>query len=250
MMQEAARLNEPPFVLLRRAAGSPRELAKKLGQLARALSGYADAPALDARLARLRDLRYLERVPTRLQLVVGSIDMLRFWISPAAADYYASKGIDYTFHQVLRFLEEPASMIDPTGFLSARDTIIGHLMQVVHANPAYDLQLLESHEDGLAELEAQVVAMLEGTHPRAASIRAVVEEPDYHARLLAFVREYCRHADADAPLRDNIEKDPRWREIERTFGTLPRAMAYFASLPSTPLAAAWHLLTVRTFEPR
>ena len=141
-------------------------------------------------------------------------------------------------------------MIDPTGFLSARDTIIGHLMQVVHANPAYDLQLLESHEDGLAELEAQVVAMLEGTHPRAASIRAVVEEPDYHARLLAFVREYRRHPDADAPLRDNIERDPRWREIERTFGTLPRAMAYFASLPSTPLAAARHLLTVRTFEPR
>ena len=237
MMEQAARLNEPPLVLLRRAAGSPRELARKLGQLARALGGYADAPALDARLVRLRDLGYVERVPTRLQLVVGSIDMLRFWISPAAADYYASKGIDYTFHQALRFLEEPASMIDPTGFLSARDTIIGHLMQVVHANPAYDLQLLESHEDGLAELEAQVVAMLEGTHPRAASIRAVVEEPDYHARLLAFVR-------------DNIERDPRWREIERTFGTLPRAMAYFASLPSTPLAAARHLLTVRTFQPR
>ncbi len=250
MREEAARLNVGPLTLLRQAAGSPRELAKKLRHLARALGAYADASALDARLARLEALGYLERTPTRLQLVVGSIDMLRFWISPAAADYYASKGIDYTFHQVLRFLEEPASMVDPTGFLSARDTIIGHLMQVVHANPAYDLQLLESHEDGLAELEAQVVAMLEGTHPRAASIGAVVEEPDYHARLLGFVREYRRCPDADAPLRDNIEKDPRWREIERTFGTLPRAMGYFASLPSTPLGAAWHLLTVRELPVR
>lgn len=242
-----ARLTAGPITLLRQAAGSPRELAAKMRRLARALAQYANAPALDGRLARLRELGYLERVPTRLQLVVGSIDMLRFWISPAAADYYAQRGIDYTFHQVLRFLDDPSSMVDPTGFLSTRDNIIGHLMQVVHANPAYDLQLLESHERGLEELEAQVEQMIAGTHPRAASIGAVVEEPDYHARLLGFVREYRAHRDADAPIRDNVASDPRWRELERTFGTLPRAMAYFAKLPETPLAAARHLLTVRAF---
>jgi hypothetical protein len=224
-------------------------MAAKVRRLARALSAYADADALDARLSRLQSLGYIERTPTRLQLVVGSIDMLRFWIHPAAADYYADKGIDYTFHQVLRFLDEPASMIDPTGFLSSRDNIIGHLMQVVHANPAYDLQLLESHERGLDELEDQLEQMIAGTHPRAESILAVVEEREYHARLLKFVREYVDHRDADAPLRDNVAKDPRWRELEQTFGTLPRAMRYFASLPSTPRAAAWHLLTVRTFTP-
>ncbi len=242
-----ARLTESPLALLRRAAGTPSEMADKLRRLTQALAAYADGPALDARLTRLVELGMIERVPTRLQLVVGSVDMLRFWISPAAADYYASKGIDYGFHQVLRFLDDPASMVDPTGFLSERDTIIGHVMQVVHANPAYDLQLLESHEGGLEEIEAQVLAMLDGTHPRAASIGAVVEEPDYHARLLEFVRAYRTHRDADAPIRDNVASDPRWREIERTFGTLPRAMAYFAKMPNRPLAAAWHLLTVRTF---
>ncbi len=248
MASEAtARLTETPTQLLRKAAGTPREMLDKTRRLASALRAYANAPLLDARLARLRGLGYLERVPTRLQLVVGSIDMLRFWISPAAADYYESKGIDYTFHQVLRFLDEPASLVDPTGFLSTRDNIIGHLMQVVHANPAYDLQLLESHERGLEELEDQLVEMIAGTHPRAASIGAIVEEPDYHARLLRFVREYREHRDADAPLRDNVAKDPRWRELERTFGTLPRAMAYFARLPRSPIAAAWHLLTVREF---
>ncbi|MCZ7685518.1 MAG: hypothetical protein M5U28_44765 [Sandaracinaceae bacterium] len=247
MGEATARLTASPIALLRQAAGSPREMAAKVRRLARALAQYANAPALDARLTRLRELGYLERVPTRLQLVVGSIDMLRFWISPAAADYYAQKGIDYGFHQVLRFLDDPASMVDPTGFLSTRDNIIGHLMQVVHANPAYDLQLLESHERGLEELEAQVEQMIAGTHPRASSIGAVVEEPDYHARLLAFVREYRAHRDADAPIRDNVASDPRWREVERTFGTLPRAMAYFAKLPDTPLAAARHLVTVRSF---
>ncbi len=242
-----ARLTEPPLLLLQRAAGTPREMAAKLRRLALALRAYADGPALDARLSRLASLGLIERVPTRLQLVLGSIDMLRFWISPAAADYYAERGIDYTFHQVLRILDAPASMVDPTGFLSDRDTIIGHVMQVVHANPTYDLQLLESHEGGLEALEAQVLQMLDGTHPHAGSIGAIVEEPDYHARLLAYVRAYREARDADAPIRDNVATDPRWREIERTFGTLPRAMGYFAKMPTTPLHAARHLLAVRSF---
>lgn len=246
-MEATARLTASPLTLLRQAAGSPRDLLRKARTLAAALAQYANGPALDARLERLRSLGYIETVPTRIQLVVGSIDMLRFWIAPAAADYYAQKGINFTFHQVLRFLDDPSSMIDPTGFLSTRDNIIGHLMQVVHANPAYDLQLLESHEGGLEELEAQIEQMIAGTHPRAASIGAIVEEPDYHARLLAFVREYRANRDADAPLRDNVASDPRWRDLERTFGTLPRAMAYFAKLPKTPLGAALHLLTVREF---
>jgi hypothetical protein len=241
------RLTESPWKLLRQAAGSPRAIGQKVRRFASALSSYADGPALDERLERLGRLGFIERVPTRLQLVVGSIDMLRFWISPASADYYASKGISYTFHQLLRFLDEPASLADPTGFLSTRDNIIGHLMQVVHANPAYDLQLLESHESGIDELETQLVQMIDGTHPRAESIGAVVEEPDYHERLLRYVREYRAHRDADAPLRDNVAADPHWRELERTFGTLPRAMAYFARLPKSPSRAAWHLVSVREF---
>ncbi len=174
----------------------------------------------------------------------GSIDMLRFWIVPAARDYYDDRGINFTFHQILRFLDEPASLVDPTGFLSTADNIIGHLMQVVHANPAYDLQLLESHEGGLESLEAQVRQMIAGTHPRARSIGAIVEEADYHERLLGYVLEFVRARDAEAPLRDNVTGE-RFAHIERTFGTLPAAMAYFSKLPNTPIGAAWHLLRVK-----
>lgn len=163
-----ARTRERPLALLRRAAGSPRELATKTWRLARTLRALADARALDARLARLQALGFVDRVPSRLQLVVGSIDMLRFWIEPAARDYYAQRGIGFGLHQVLRVLDDPASMVDPTGFLVDRDVIIGHLMQVVHANPAYDLQLLESHEDGLESLERQVEASSRGRTPAPA----------------------------------------------------------------------------------
>lgn len=247
-MTTPARLRENPLRLLRDATGGPRDVANKLVRLAGALVSYADADALDARLQRLVALGHVQVPPTRLQLVVGSVDMLRFWISPAAADYYRSKGIDFGFHQVLRVLDDPASMVDPTGFLSSVDVIVGHVLQVVHANPAYDLQLLESHDGGLEELERQTRAMIAGTHPRRTSIGAIVEDPDYHARLLTYVEAYREDPErALAPLRDNVATDPSWARVERTFGTLPAAMRYFAKMPRTPMTAAYHLLTVRSF---
>lgn len=245
---QTARTRERPLELLRRTAGGPRELASKVRRLARTLRALADSEALRARLERLEALGLVTSAPTRVQIVVGSIDMLRFWIEPAARDYYAQRGIAFGFHQVLRVLDDPSSMVDPTGFLLDRDVIIGHLMQVVHANPAYDLQLLESHDGGLADLEAQVESMLAGTHPRARSIGAIVEDPDYHARLLEYVRAYrADPAAARAPVRENVAADPRFQALERTFGTLPAAMRYFGRLPETPVRGALHVLTVRSF---
>lgn len=219
----------------------------KLARLSRALRAYADRPALAARLARLQALGYVETPPTPIQLVVGSVDMLRFWITPAAAEYYASKNLDFTFHQILRVLEEPATMVDPTGFLLDRDVIIDHLLQVTHANPAYDLQLLESHERGLEELEAQTRAVLAGTHPKARSLAATVEDAGYHARLLGYVVAYRADRDALPPIRSNVSESPRWAPIERTFGTLPGAMRYFAKMPRSATGGARHLLGVREF---
>jgi len=243
------RTTESPLRLLARTAGSPAELRAKLARMLGAASGYLDAERVDRRLARLVERGYVDpsRVPTKLQLAVGGFDMLRFWISPAAAQYYASKDIHFGFHQVLRVLDDPASMIDPIGLLSDRDVIIGHLMQVVHANPRYDLELLEAHDDGLDELERQIVAMIEGTHPRARSIAAIIEDPDYHERLLGYVRSYRASRDALAPVRENVATDPRWARIERTFGSLSRAMEYFAKMPTTARGALAHVVTVRAF---
>jgi hypothetical protein len=188
-----------------------------------------------------------ERAPTRAQLFAGSVDMVRFFIVPAADDYYRRRGISFQFHQLLRFLDEPASLADPVGLFSTRDGIIGHLMQVVHANPVYDLQLLSTLDDGLDQLEAQLESMLAGTHPRARSIGAIVEEPDYHRKLLAFVRAWRRDPSTPPLLRVNVAEDAELRARDRTFGSLPAAMRYFGRLPPDWPAALRHVRTTRHF---
>ena len=234
-----ARTTKSASALLRDAAGPPRVFRGKLARLALALSGYARARRLDERLARLHARGHIEIIPTRVQLAVGGLDMLRLFIKPAAADYYASKGIDFAFHQVLRVLDEPASLVDPVGLFSTRDGIIGHLMQVVHANPVYDFQLLDMFVDGHDELESQLERMIAGTHPRAQSIGAIVEEPDYHERLLSFVRAWRADSTIPPMLRENLAG--RFDDLEATFGSMTNAMRYFCTMPTTPAAAVRYL---------
>jgi hypothetical protein len=239
------RLSEEPWVLVKQTMGSPREFREKVRKLRNALLEYGRDENVLPRLQRLQRLGYIEQIPNRTQRMVGAIDMLRFFIVPAAADYYEGKGISFKFHTLLRFLDDPASIIDPTGFNSTRDAIIGHVMQVVHANPHYDFQLLESFEDGLDEMERQIRAILDGSHPRAESIRAIVEDPDYHENLLDHLAEYRRNPNVSPLRRENIEG--RFEDVERTFGTVPSAMRYFARMPRTVRGGLRHLLRVRDF---
>ncbi|HUH01310.1 MAG TPA: hypothetical protein VML75_04900 [Kofleriaceae bacterium] len=223
-----------PLALVRAAIGGPRQMAGKLRRLARTMRLYASPGAVDARLRELERRGYIDRRPSRLQIIFGGLDMLRFVIEPAARDYYAAKGISFNFHQLLRVLDDPVSMIDPTGFLSERDTIIGHVMQVVHLNPIYDLQLLEMFPDGLDQLESQVEQMLDGTHPRAGTIGAIVEDPGYHARLLDYVRRYRADPSSAPPVRQEqtLRDDPNFAAAEKLFATLPGFIGYCQTLPA------------------
>jgi hypothetical protein len=240
------RLKARPWDLVRQTMGGPAVMADKLRCFVDAVAQYGREDLVRARLERLRALGHIDEIPNRIQRIVGALDMMRFFIVPAAADYYSEKGLDFRFHQLLRFLDDPASVIDPTGFNSTRDNIIGHVMQVVHANPEYDFQLLDTWEDGMAEMERQVEAVLRGDHPRAASLLAIVEEPDYHARLLEHIKAYRRDPQGAARfVRENVAK--RFPAEERTFGTVPAAMRYFSKMPSTIAGAVAHLMTVRTF---
>ncbi len=243
------RLRAPVPRLLLSALGGPRQVADKLRRFAQTAVLYASPGEIPSRLSRLHARGYVERTPTRAQLAFGGLDMLRFVIEPAARDYYAHKGISFTLHQVLRFLDDPVSMIDPTGFLSARDTIIGHVMQVVHLNPVYDLQLLESFDDGLDALEDQVRSMIAGTHPRHATIAAIVEDPTYHARLLDYVLAYRRDRSSAPPIREeqSLRTDPVFARAERQFATLPGFLRYCVRLPTSPLALARRLREVQAF---
>lgn len=176
---------------------------------------------------------FVQARPTRLQIAFGAMDMFRWVIVPAARDYYRQQGINFELHQFLRFLDDPVSIIDPTGLLSDQDTIIGHLMQVVHLNPIYDLQLLDMFPEGLDELERQVTSMISGEHPRAGTIGAIVEDADYHRRLLEYVRNYRVDPSSPELVRDStLRGDPRYTVAERTFASLPGFMEYCASLPA------------------
>ncbi|MDJ0866880.1 MAG: hypothetical protein QNK03_12280 [Myxococcota bacterium] len=243
------RKTAPARRLVAQALGGPRALAGKGARLARTLRLYADRREVRRRLATLAERGYVSEQPDPAQIVFGGLDMLRFVIEPAARDYYAQQGISFGFHQLLRVLDDPVSMIDPTGFLSDRDTIIGHVMQVVHLNPVYDLQLLEMFPDGLDELERQVAAMVAGTHPRHATIGAIVEDPDYHARLLDYVRRYRADRAAPPPVRreQTLRADPVFAAAERTFATLPGFVDYCNRLPRGWWAGLRRLRRVRRF---
>lgn len=235
--------------LLRTAVGGPRQIAGKLRRIARTLGIWLRPGEIDARMAQLEARGYVTRRPTRLQILFGSLDMLRFVIEPASRDYYRQRGIDFGLHQWLRWLDDPCSLIDPTGFFSDRDTIMGHVMQVVHLNPVYDLQLLQMFPDGLAEFERQVAQMVAGTHPRARTIAAIVEEPDYHARLLDYVRRY-RSDPRTPPLvraSQSLRGDPSFAAAERTFATLPGFIAYCNALPRDLRALRRRLRATKSF---
>lgn len=227
------RLRASSLQLVRSAVGGPTQIAGKVRRLARTLRIWADPRELPRRLDCLQAQGLIHLRPNRWQLFFGGLDMVRFVIEPAAREYYTSKGIRFGFHQLLRVLDDPVSLIDPTGFYSDRDTIIGHVMQVVHLNPIYDLQILQMFDDGLAELENQVAAMVAGTHPRSDTIGAIVEDPDYHARLLAYVRRYRAGDGAAPPVREQgaLRLDPTFAAAERTFATLPGFITYAAALP-------------------
>ena len=246
---QTTRLTAPPWRLIVQAIGGPRQIAGKLRRLARTLRLYVDRAEIDRRLSALEAKGYISVRPTALQILFGGFDMLRFVIEPASRDYYRQKGISFGFHQLLRVLDDPTSMLDPTGFLSDRDTIVGHVMQVVHLNPVYDLQLIQMFPDGLEDCERQVQAMVDGTHPRHATIGAIVEDPEYHVRLLDYVRRFRADPSAAPPVRQEqtLRDDPHFATAERTFATLPGFVAYCHTLPTGIGSLLGRLRALRRF---
>ena len=238
-----------PWMLIRTAIGGPREIAGKLRRFGRTVLLWIDRREVDRRLCALEQRGLIHERPRRAQIFFGGLDMLRFVIEPAARDYYRQKGISFGFHQLLRILDDPVSMIDPTGFLSDRDTIVGHVMQVVHLNPVYDLQLIQMFPDGLEDFERQVQAMVDGTHPRRRTIAAIVEDAEYHARLLDYVRRYRTDPNTPPLVRaeQTLRADVHFAAAERTFATLPGFIAYCNQLPTGVLTLAARLRRVQRF---
>lgn len=245
------RQSESSLSLLLAAAGGPRQWTGKIGRFARTIGLYLNRKEIRRRLERLQSLGFMQTIPNQWQLAFGGLDMVRYFIAPGAKDYYETKGINFTFHQILRFLDDPVSIIDPVGIMSDKDTIIGHILQVTHADPIYDLQILDMFEDGLDDLEKQTQQMVDGNHPRQGTIGAIIEDPTYHGRLLEYIRRYRENPTTPRLRREGgeLHADKHFQLALENYSTLPGFMIYANNLPTTFGALLRHYLTEKTINP-
>jgi hypothetical protein len=245
------RLRQNPLRLMIRAIGGPSVILNKTGRWLTTIFNTFYYPAMKRRLQRLQEIGFIEQIPSQKQLWFGAYDMLRYFISPGADSYYKTKNINFTFHQILRLLNDPSGISDPIGIRVPRDTIICHLLEVVHANPVYDLQLLDQFEDGLEEMEKQTMQMINGTHQRYHSITAITEDPDYHRNLLEYVKRYRLDPSARQMLRASgtARNNPHFLLAECMFGTLPSAFRYINRLPDNFSSLLQHARTQKEISP-
>jgi hypothetical protein len=113
------------------------------------------------------------------------------------------------FHNLWRFVSGPATVLDPAGLFSGRDTIVHHVLQTFHRHPVYDLVLLRGFPDGLEVMEDQAQQLLAGTHPHQRALASLIEDGGYHARLVNQIRQF--RADpfvAAEPIPAGLVRDP------------------------------------------
>ena len=163
---------------------------RKLVQVVGLLAGYARPSVLRGRFERLRALGHVDVVPSWAQAVLAGRDQMMLSASEETKLFYASQGLPWIFHNARRFLSGPATMLDPIGLFSPRETIVEHVLQTFHRHPVYDLVLLRAHEGGLDAMERGVAALAAGTHPNTRALRSLVEDGAYHARLPAEVAAF------------------------------------------------------------
>ncbi len=104
--------------------------------------------------------------------------------------------------------------------------------------------------DGLEDFERQVEAMVAGTHPRHRSINAIVEDADYHRRLLDYVRRFRADPNTPPPVRQEqtLRRDPAFAAVEVQFATLPGFIEYCNRLPRGVWSLVPRLWRVRAYS--
>jgi hypothetical protein len=170
--------------------------ARQLGGL---LLAFLRPSRVRDRLERLRALGHLTAIPTVSQILIAGRDQIIISASAETKMFYESQGIPWIFHNVRRFLSGPATVLDPVGLFSPRDTIIHHVLQTFHRHAVYDLVLLRAFPDGLDEMERQAAEMAAGTHPHQRALASLIEDGSYHARLPQDIRAF--RTDPLAPAR-------------------------------------------------
>ncbi|HEY0712445.1 MAG TPA: hypothetical protein VGF45_07215 [Polyangia bacterium] len=169
--------------LLLGAIGGWRQNWDKVRQVVALLVAFFRPALVRRRLARLRELGHIDVLPTLPQLLVAGRDQIIVSASEETKLFYKSQGIPWIWHNLRRFIAGPATMLDPVGLFSPRETVIHHVLQTFHRHPVYDFVLLRAHERGLEEMRRQIDRLLTGKHPHQKAFATLIEDGAYHARL-------------------------------------------------------------------
>jgi hypothetical protein len=247
-MAKAQGATPPPWLgrsrwsLLADVIGGWVHLRDRFVQVLGLLIGFVRPAVVRARLQRLQALGHVDVVPTLPQLLVAARDQMMLSASAETRLFYASQGIPWGFHNLRRFISNPATMMDPAGLFSPRDVIIHHVLQTFHRHPIYDLVLLRGFPDGIEEMERQLAQLMAGTHPHQRALTSLVEDGAYHARLPEELRVF--RADPLAPGRPippGLVDDPALMLGMDQFKDLRGYTNYAARLPvdGWEALAAW-----------
>jgi len=201
--------NRSRWALFRDVLGGWAQLRDRFTQLAQLLLAFLRPGLVRLRLERLRALGHIDVVPTTAQILVAARDQMFLGAIKETKIFYRSQGIPWVFHNLRRFVSGPATVLDPAGLFSARDTIVHHVLQTFHRHPVYDLVLLRGFPDGLEAMEDQAQQLLAGTHPHQRALASLIEDGGYHARLVNQIRQF--RADpfvAAEPIPAGLVRDP------------------------------------------
>ncbi len=183
--------------------------------------------ALDDRLGFFVRHGMLARVPSRWQVSVGWLAMLPITLSESERERARSRRTwmgQIPRRALFQVLYEPRQLWVDTGLRQRPEQIVRHLLSVYHEDAflGYDLQLLQSHPDGLARLREEARRVASGRTRWAGYLEAVTSWPGYHARLaeLAEEAEAFRYPDP-------LDLDPR-------FASLVGFASWCATLPDWP----------------
>lgn len=231
--------------LLRDVLGGWRQNVDKVVQLAMLLAAFVWPPIVRRRLERLEALGHIDALPTLPQLLVAGRDQIMISASEETKIFYRSQGIPWGFHNFRRFLSGPATVLDPVGLFSPRETVIHHVLQTFHRHPVYDLVLLRAYERGVEAMAEQAAQILEGRHPHQAALTSLIEDGGYHERLpreiAAFMADPHVHA---RPVPAGLVDDPHMMLAMDQFKDLRGFTRYAARLDAGHVQAivAWLLV--------
>jgi hypothetical protein len=214
----------------------------RLWQLTALLVGYFRPGVVRARLERLRSLGHIVAVPSTAQILVAGRDQMMLGASEETKIFYRSQRIPWYFHNLRRFLADPATMLDPVGLFAPREAIVRHVLQTFHRHPVYDWVLLRGFEQGIEEMQRQIEQIQAGTHPHQRALLSLVEDGSYHARLRKDLEAFLVDPlIAARPIPAGLVDDPYLMLAMDQFKDLRGFTDYASRLSATPVTAvmAW-----------